>query len=360
MFGPLPGLTTRSDTEANMQAPHREWHMLATRVARLEKENRRLKRAGGLLAALGAVVILGGQAARPADVVEASEFRVVDAEGKVRAWLSLRDDEWSEGDVALGFLNEDGELKTALGVIGGHPRLQFGTEQEAVLLALGLRGTISRPFMEFIGHNDVSAWLTTRMELRLGESDAPALRFWGSDGELEWEVPLGQTGAATEKISARSFVLVDDMDRRFAELSHEEGSTGLSFYDDAGRERMTMALGARGGQLVIDEPDAEHVIRLGPHALTMGSTGLGALFETTGSGFQWSSRWEESDRDRPDAFLGLGVPKDDLSYGPDLTLSARGRGDITIGLDQDGWHILISGRRIYFGRDGQVLWEPEQ
>lgn len=119
---------------------------IAARVSRLERENRRLKRAGGLgIAALGVLALLGGYEPPQADVLEVSELRLVDGEGNVRAWLSLRDSEWSDGDVALGFVDRDGALNTALGIIGGQPRAQFGREIEDVRLALGLTGDMGRP-----------------------------------------------------------------------------------------------------------------------------------------------------------------------------------------------------------------------
>ncbi len=61
---------------------------LAQRVEKLEKANRRLKLAGALALALVACLLLLG-AASPKRTVEAEEFNLRDANGKVRALLAM-------------------------------------------------------------------------------------------------------------------------------------------------------------------------------------------------------------------------------------------------------------------------------
>ena len=82
------------------------------RLAKLEKQNRRLKVAGAVALALVGALVFGGAAERAVDddgevaeVIKAREFRVVDKEGKSRARLR------TEG---LFLLGEDGNPRAAL------------------------------------------------------------------------------------------------------------------------------------------------------------------------------------------------------------------------------------------------------
>ena len=59
-----------------------------TRLEKLERENRRIKKIGIVAAVVVSTVILGGQA-KTNKVVEANEFRLVDSSGKVRADLTM-------------------------------------------------------------------------------------------------------------------------------------------------------------------------------------------------------------------------------------------------------------------------------
>ena len=71
-----------------MQTPESSLEALANRVAKLEAQNRRLKKAGIASFIVAAAVIAMGQA--PAKkVIEANEFVLQDASGKTRARLSM-------------------------------------------------------------------------------------------------------------------------------------------------------------------------------------------------------------------------------------------------------------------------------
>jgi len=61
---------------------------LADRVNKLEVQNRRLKLAGLAVVIMASAVLLMGQA-RSSRAVEASEFRLIDANGKTRARLAV-------------------------------------------------------------------------------------------------------------------------------------------------------------------------------------------------------------------------------------------------------------------------------
>ncbi|MFQ5852935.1 MAG: hypothetical protein ACE5JU_20435 [Candidatus Binatia bacterium] len=89
---------------------------LARRLDRVERENRRLKRAGVVaLAVIGAVVLMGQ--ATGSKVVEAENFTVRDASGRVRAELRMESltGGWSP---RLKFYDDDGKLRAVLGLVG--------------------------------------------------------------------------------------------------------------------------------------------------------------------------------------------------------------------------------------------------
>jgi hypothetical protein len=71
-----------------MQIPKSTLEALADRVAKLEAQNRRLKKAGIASFIVAAAVIAMGQAPEK-KVIEANEFVLQDASGKMRARLSL-------------------------------------------------------------------------------------------------------------------------------------------------------------------------------------------------------------------------------------------------------------------------------
>jgi len=71
-----------------MQSPDRSLRALAERVAKLEAQNRRLKQAGFAALILASAAVLMGQM-QTGRVIEAYAFHLKDADGKVRARLSM-------------------------------------------------------------------------------------------------------------------------------------------------------------------------------------------------------------------------------------------------------------------------------
>jgi hypothetical protein len=71
-----------------MQTQDRTVQALADRVSKLEMQNRRLKMAGLAILTLASALLLMGQT-RSARITEASEFRLIDANGKTRARLAM-------------------------------------------------------------------------------------------------------------------------------------------------------------------------------------------------------------------------------------------------------------------------------
>lgn len=77
---------------------------LADRVARLERENRKLKRAGLAILAMGGVTLLMGQSAPANRTVEAGKFKLVDKDGQNRGGLLIL----ADGSPALLLGGKDG------------------------------------------------------------------------------------------------------------------------------------------------------------------------------------------------------------------------------------------------------------
>ena len=88
---------------------------LVQRLDRLEKENRRMKRIGALVAVGIAAVVLMGQArsSKVAKVIEAEKFVLRDTSGQVGAILFTVD----EGSPHLEFRDKKRNLRITLGVM---------------------------------------------------------------------------------------------------------------------------------------------------------------------------------------------------------------------------------------------------
>lgn len=90
------------------------------RLDRLERENRRSKRAAAALAIGIAAVVLMGQARPATKVVEAEQFVLLDPAGKPRGMLSVSPD----GSAGLALVDKDGKPRAELGVeADGRPGL---------------------------------------------------------------------------------------------------------------------------------------------------------------------------------------------------------------------------------------------
>ena len=88
---------------------------LATLVARLEqveRENRRLRRAGVMIVLLAVAGLLMGQASPPRRTVEAERFLVRDSQGRIRAELGV----FEKGVTRLRLLDTVGNARAILAV----------------------------------------------------------------------------------------------------------------------------------------------------------------------------------------------------------------------------------------------------
>lgn len=88
------------------------------RIERLEKQNRMLKQTFLVLATLAACAILMGQAP-PSRTIEANEFLLKDASGKVRARLTLA----IGGGPSLSLLDEAERVRAVLAINNGIPKI---------------------------------------------------------------------------------------------------------------------------------------------------------------------------------------------------------------------------------------------
>jgi hypothetical protein len=93
---------------------------IRSRLEKLERENRRVKRIGALAALIGASLLLMGQA-KPRRTVEAESFVLRDPQGRLRATLDM----WHEAPM-LRLYDKSGIWRTWLSLAGnGEPALTF-------------------------------------------------------------------------------------------------------------------------------------------------------------------------------------------------------------------------------------------
>lgn len=132
---------------------------LARRLDRVERENRRLKRAGIAALAVIAAVVLMGQVTggRVAKVVDAEKFILRDWEGKKRAELMT-----ISSGAYLGLDGPDGKTRVTIAVL-----------DEPILTLYG-EGEGAGAIRVLLGVNDV---------------DSPYLKLVGKDGKVVWSTP---------------------------------------------------------------------------------------------------------------------------------------------------------------------------
>src|SRR5262245_22663208 len=118
--------------------------VLAARIARLERDNRRLKRFGlALLLAAGAVAVMGQSRppVRAAAVLEARKFVLRDAKGKRRAELGLFPDRpglvlFDDGGAATAVLGAFEKEEGLALLAGGERQVTIGTGAAGPTVAL--------------------------------------------------------------------------------------------------------------------------------------------------------------------------------------------------------------------------------
>lgn len=124
-----------------MQTPEFSLEALASRVAKLEMQNRRLKKVGIASLIVATAVIAMGQA--PAKkVIEANEFVLLDASGTARARLSMETKDkptlsfYKDKTIITASLAGGDEPYLTLWTAGTNEELQLGATKEILGLAL--------------------------------------------------------------------------------------------------------------------------------------------------------------------------------------------------------------------------------
>jgi hypothetical protein len=190
-----------------MQAPESNLEALANRVARLEAQNRRLKKAGIAVALLASTVVVMGQAPT-SKVIEANEFHVKDANGRVRAKLLM-----SEGSgPRLDLFDEDEKPMASLSAIARIGALSLGStlgssgsvilEPNIGLLLTGDAGAISATTIKALGGPDIRLSDKEGFETVIGKVDlvkthtgreestpAASVVLFGNDKKVLWSAP---------------------------------------------------------------------------------------------------------------------------------------------------------------------------
>jgi len=127
-----------------MQHETPEFIAVLARLDKLERQNRRLKRAGAVALIAVAAIVLMGQAAPKSRIVEAEKFVLRDAKQRVRARLETDEnsspalhlyDKESNRRVSL-YLTEDGEPVMSLRNARGKPQAELGLNADVARFSL--------------------------------------------------------------------------------------------------------------------------------------------------------------------------------------------------------------------------------
>jgi len=149
---------------------------LMDRVEALERRNRRLALAGGVVLLALAGLLATGQARPAARTVDAERFVVKDARGRPRATLGV------DGDVAaLSLYDRDGRARAALQVAGdGTSRLGFFDRdgKSRIVLDAASDGVSTVGFYDRQGK--------AHAHLRVEADGTPALGLFDKEGQPIW------------------------------------------------------------------------------------------------------------------------------------------------------------------------------
>ena len=275
-------------------------------LEKLERQNRRLKRAGLLaLTAVGALLLMG-QATPKSRTIEAEKFVLKDSAGKTRAVLSMILDE-----PGLAIYDEKGIKRADLFVTPNGPGLalynEAGTLQTALTAYKGVNGLLS------YNHDGTPSTV-------LGEEETgAALRLFDADGKPHIEL------STTDQAPQMSFRDAAGKERAVMYLEPHSGSPSIAFYDQ--REKIMTALyaGDIGPTLRLNDPDENPRVELG-----VNKDGAPSLHMWDAKGkVTWSTPTENvasttstSGGQRPHVFIETwSIPRDseaDRERGPQL------------------------------------------
>jgi hypothetical protein len=201
-----------------MQTPESSLEALAKRVAKLEAQNRRLKKAGIASFIVASAVIAMGQA--PAKkVIEANEFVLQDASGKARARLSME----TTDKPALTFLR-DQTTPTASLTGGDEPFLTLNRAGTAEQVQLGAN-------KEFVGLAIYEKEIRAGLSMQKG---ATALDLFDASGQPKVTLNFSSLGSG--------FTMFDPHDKASLSMSVSPAVGGpvFSMFDSTGGSRVTL------------------------------------------------------------------------------------------------------------------------
>jgi hypothetical protein len=170
--------------------------VLGRRVDELERENRRLRRAGvvqmglvGVMLLITAVMLISMRMAegRLAEVVEAERFVVRDGEGHVRAVIGVNQD----GASRIVLQDRDGRERLRLSLLpDGSPGMTFADREGRSRAVLGLLPDETSTLVF------ADRWGMTRAVLGLSPDESSTLVFADRNGEARVGVGIESDGSA--------------------------------------------------------------------------------------------------------------------------------------------------------------------
>jgi len=151
---------------------------LKSRISRLERENRRIKRLGfTALIVAGLIITLGQARSQQPDVVRATQFVLVDENGQQRATFGIEN-----GGPALVLEDTSGRGVVRLQVpkIPDKPSLYLSDPRESARVELAM--TMNGPVLHFTDKTG------TRVRLAANELNAPLAAIYDAEGKELFKV----------------------------------------------------------------------------------------------------------------------------------------------------------------------------
>jgi hypothetical protein len=229
------------------------------RLARLETENGRLRKAAALVVLGVAALSLTAQDRMERDTFTAQRYQLVDKNGKQRAWFGVND----KDETTLIFYGDDaksarlalaaepsGTALVSLCDATGRPRISLVSQANGSA-QVGLHDESGQCIAELVSDRNNPAALVLRdaacrdrLRVEVGKDGLPGLSLSDPGGKI-----VGQLCA--EKSSPVALVLRDNAgaERLRAEVG-KNGSPGITLDDDAVRPRATLSLGVKGEPLL--------------------------------------------------------------------------------------------------------------
>jgi hypothetical protein len=171
-----------------------------TRLERLESESRRMKKIAAIATICASVLVVSGQT-KMAKTVEATEFRLVDTNGKVRGRLLTND----SGQTLLTLSDSTGQINSSIGTGTSGSSLSLGSADANGSVLLTSASNNWFPALRMTGSGG-------KLELYLNGESGPKLAIEDSDG---YSSVLGRSDliqaktGKKEQTPAASLVLFD-------------------------------------------------------------------------------------------------------------------------------------------------------